>query len=236
MKQPLIHQDLSIEHQFDADDFDPVYWAGEGSTRKLGGGRGASYRIKVNGEAFVLRRYLRGGWMAKLFHDRYFWQGLEQTRPMREWAALKHAAAEGVSVPRVAAISVSRVGLFYRAAIISRFIGNLGTLADVMQQSAVELTRLRELGGAIRKMHQAGIDHADLNANNILLGEDQKWYLIDFDKAQVRSTDGGAVWQEQNLQRLKRSLEKIDRSLRARGKALNYSSTDWQALLQGYQA
>ncbi|HET9819949.1 MAG TPA: lipopolysaccharide kinase InaA family protein, partial [Rhodanobacteraceae bacterium] len=52
----------------------------------------------------------------------------------------------------------------------------------------------------------ARVDHADLNAHNILLNAKGLW-LIDFDRGEIRVT--GTAWKLGNLARLKRSLLKV---------------------------
>ena len=61
-------------------------------------------------------------------------------------------------------------------------------------------------GRLLARFHRAGLDHADLNANNILLDARQGW-LIDFDKGSIRIP--ATAWRERNLARLQRSLVKL---------------------------
>ncbi len=78
-------------------------------------------------------------------------------------------------------------------------------------------------------MQSLGFYHADLNANNLLIDQDSKIYVIDFDKGRMmKKLDN---WQWSTLYRLQRSLVKIDRL-----KTLNYRDDDWQALMDGYQS
>ena len=65
---------------------------------------------------------------------------------------------------------------------------------------------MREVGAAIGRFHGAGICHADLNANNILVDRDGGVWLVDFDRARHRAPGG---WRNSRLRRLKRSLEKL---------------------------
>jgi 3-deoxy-D-manno-octulosonic acid kinase len=63
------------------------------------------------------------------------------------------------------------------------------------------------VGRCIRQFHRAGVWHADLNARNILLNEELKVFLVDFDRA--RLMNGTEVNGKRNLERLKRSLQKL---------------------------
>jgi 3-deoxy-D-manno-octulosonic acid kinase len=62
------------------------------------------------------------------------------------------------------------------------------------------------VGALIARFHAAGVDHADLNAHNILVADGKLW-LIDFDGGEIRGT--GTAWKLANLARLKRSLLKV---------------------------
>ncbi|MEC9349461.1 MAG: lipopolysaccharide kinase InaA family protein, partial [Planctomycetota bacterium] len=86
----------------------------------------------------------------------------------------------------------------------------------------------RAVGGTIRRFHDHGILHSDLNAANILI-QNEKIFLIDFDKAEVR--DPGP-WKNANLERLERSLNKW----RRQEKTFHFTTSDWQSLQEGYNA
>ena len=65
---------------------------------------------------------------------------------------------------------------------------------------------LHRVGGMIRRFHQAGLDHVDLNARNILVDPSGAPWLIDLDRCRLRAA---GEWQEGNLARLERSLGKF---------------------------
>jgi len=86
------------------------------------------------------------------------------------------------------------------------------------------------IGACIRKFHHAGVHHADLNAQNILVDPSAgAVYLVDFDRCRYRP--GTVVQGSANLARLKRSLYK--RWPIERRPALQDA---WQALMTGYDA
>lgn len=232
--QLYIQQQDSSDIRFSSQDFDVENWQTQPGSLQLSGGRGGSLKILLQGQALVLHRYLRGGLVAKLFHDRYVWSGLKHTRPFKEWQVVEYADKAGLPVPEMLGFCVQRQGLFYRAASISRFVENQGSLADYITQSPLGAENWRKLGAVIRKMHQAMIDHVDLNANNILIGPGMRFYLIDFDKASIKS--GGTQWQVKNLQRLKRSLMKIQLLNNSQENPFHFSDSDWVALMHGYQS
>jgi 3-deoxy-D-manno-octulosonic acid kinase len=77
------------------------------------------------------------------------------------------------------------------------------------------------------RLHGAGVDHADLNAHNILLDTHGAVSVIDFDRGRLR---GAGTWPEQNLRRLHRSLLKISGSWPPD----RFPPSAWQGFLRGY--
>ena len=235
MRQGQVYtwQDDAILHRFAGQDFDPAYWIGRGSAQPIDGGRGGSSRIHVDGRDYVLRRYLRGGMVQRVLEDQYLWTGLASTRPAIEQRAVRHALDHQLPVPAVAAWQVLRRGLLYRAVIISRFIPHRSTLAGWLARQDLSVDDWASLGRLLRRMHEAGIDHADLNADNILIDESGDFYLIDFDRARIRPAGGD--WRRGNLARLQRSLLKISRRLAGAERKFHFSDKDWQRLLAAYR-
>jgi 3-deoxy-D-manno-octulosonic acid kinase len=170
-------------------------------------GRGSAWFIEASHGSVVLRHYLRGGWAATFSRQSYFFTGVPNSRPFREYHILGELYALGLPVPRPVAALCQRRGMVSTGAIMTVCIKASRTLADIFSDGdPVEGTWTR-VGTCIRKFHAAGVWHADLNARNILLDADHKVYLIDFDRA--RFSPGKPVDGEGNLKRLKRSLQKF---------------------------
>jgi len=229
--QLIIKQSESISHQFRANDFDLSYWRPKKGTVELAGGRGASQKIVIDGESYVLRLYLRGGLIARFLHDQYIWTGLNRTRPFVEQQAVRHALKHNLPVPEVVAFSVQKNGLLYRASIISRYINNEGTLASFLYGHELAEKKWFELGQLIKSLHQANLYHADLNANNILIDDAGKFYIIDFDKARINIPPGDSA--EKNVHRLLRSLIKIQKFRQEQKQPFHFDLKQWQYLLEG---
>jgi len=209
--------------------FDLAYWQARAEYELVFGGRGGSIKINLSGRPAILRQYLRGGMATYLSIDRYLWLGRYRTRAWREWSVLKLAMAAGLPVPTPLGICACRDGIFYRAAIITAYINNSQTLAERISHSALGESLWHRLGLLLKQFQGHRFWHADLNANNILIDQDDLFYIIDFDKARVMENLGD--WQWLPLRRLQRSLEKIDRQQK-----LHYRPVDWQALMDGYQS
>ncbi|MCK4709599.1 MAG: phosphotransferase, partial [Gammaproteobacteria bacterium] len=107
------------------------------------------------------------------------------------------------------------------------------TLATFLYDSDMADNQWTKLGALIKRLHQANIFHADLNANNILIDEQEKFYIIDFDKAEIISSAGSSS--EKNIQRLLRSLTKIQMIRKLENRPFHFNSEQWQLLLQGYK-
>ncbi|MFC1747691.1 3-deoxy-D-manno-octulosonic acid kinase [Pseudomonadota bacterium] len=189
------------------DFFDMAYWRSQGALISTAQGRAAAAIFRYNDSDYVLRHFRRGGLVAKLSEDKYRWSGLEKTRAWCEWHLLAKMYQQGLPVPRPIAAHVRRKGVFYTADLVTLCLPNVQPLADVLMQQALSESEWQRLGMIIRRFHDAGIYHADLNARNILLDDQGRFFLIDFDKGEQRSVD--ASWQQSNIDRLERSFNKF---------------------------
>lgn len=178
---------------------------------------------------WVLRHYYRGGLIEKLSKDSYFFSGLNKTRALAELALLETLYAEDFAVPRPIGANIERSGLFYRADIIIERVEGAEDLVARLSKTPMTAQQWQALGHCIAGFHRRGVYHADLNAKNILIAAD-KFYLIDFDRGELRKAD--PRWQQSNMNRLLRSFRK-EASKRP---ALAFSEENWQQLLQGYSA
>lgn len=179
----------------------------------LAGGRGAVWAVDLDERSRgVLRWYRRGGAIRHLVYDRYFgWT----PRPIRE-LALTHAVIQrGVAAPEVLAARVDRLPWgWYRGAIVTREVSGAETFAESLRRTPDGAGRtgvLTSVGRAIRDLHDRGIHHRDLNANNILVRrapDGVAVWFIDFDRAEVHHVM--TAWtRRRELSRLERSLRKL---------------------------
>lgn len=166
------------------------------------GGRQAAWFVEGQGWQGVLRRYRRGGMIARISRDAYLWNGESRTRSFREFRLLAALRAQGLPVPAPLAAAYWRQGPIYRAAIVVERIPGVRPLAQALTEPLWQ-----PVADAIVRMHRAGVWHADLNAFNILIGNDGRVWLIDFD----RGTQGALSERQRqaNLDRLRRSLRKV---------------------------
>ena len=224
----ILQQRDDASHFMD-EHFKADYWRQRPGFEVINGGRGGSVRIRLNGKDAILRRYLRGGAVSKLLSDQYLWMGKVLSRPWREWKILERAGKAGLPVPEPIAACICRSGLWYRAALITAYLQDTEMLTQRLEREALKPGCWHRIGLLVKQMHAAGIRHADLTSDNLLIDSRDRFYLIDFDMARVMNVIGD--WQWRPLYRLQRSLEK-----RHRKRELHFDDDDWQALMDGYQS
>ncbi len=197
-------------------------------------GRGAVAAVAVPGraETMIVRRYRHGG-AFRFLGGRML---LSSGRPFAELRALEAAARGGVHVARaVAALSAGSI------------VSARGLLATIAEEGVVDLLAwllprpgrsrrravARALAAEVRRLHDAGIVHADLHVKNVLVREDgggrASVVLIDFDRARVLGAPLKDSLRFRNLFRLDRSVEKT--GLSSRGLV---SRADRLAVLRAY--
>ena len=217
--KPDIHKGKSFAIAFDAslmgvpnaDYFSVDYWTSRQAVNGQALGRGSAWFIDAPFGPVVLRKYFRGGWAARISRDRYFFSSVSRSRPFREYHLLAALHEQGLPVPRPIAALCEHRWFISTGAIMTARISAARTLADLLpgnnDGADTDSGLWASVGRCIRRFHEAGVWHADLNARNILLDADLDVYLIDFDRA--RFTPGKAVNGQANLKRLKRSLVKL---------------------------
>ncbi len=195
--------DPSRVPQAGAELLDPGAWVDRARPVSQGG-RGQAWFVEGDIGAGVLRHYRRGGFAARLSRDAYLWRGERATRGFAEFRLLSWLHRQGISVPAPLAAAYWRRGLVYRADILVERIPEARTLAgELAAEGALPWGRI---GCLIARLHALGVDHADLNAHNILLDANDNPWLIDFDRGKRRPP---GAWRERNLARLQRSLRKL---------------------------
>jgi 3-deoxy-D-manno-octulosonic acid kinase len=209
--------------------FDPDFWAARGELNAVDAGRGAAWFIGSATNQWVLRHYRRGGFIAGLSKDRYMWTGESRVRAFAEWRLLEQLAKAGLPVPKPIAAWYRRAGLTYSCDLIIQRIAGARPLSSVLRSAELPQASWHAIGAMIAKFHRAGVDHADLNAHNILLDAAQRVSVIDFDRGRLRAPDS---WRLRNLHRLHRSLLKISRALPPG----RFTPQAWDAFMAGYLA
>lgn len=190
-------------------------WAATRSDRQDFAGRGDVHSVPAPStgpdgrDRWAVRHYRRGGAMAMHMADRYLRAGTP--RPFRELAASLAARARGIRTPAVVAGATYRDGVYYRCDLVTEWVPDAPTLAEVLQREDGTRGWLVAMAGAgelVRELARAGIFHVDLNARNILLARDGTRWVVDLDRARVlRGPSETAA--ERMAARLTRSIVKI---------------------------
>lgn len=211
--------------------FEPSFWGSKASSVSSGG-RGSAWFIDAEHCQFVLRHYRRGGVVARFAERSYLFTGYSNARSLVEFRLLCQLKSLMLPVPApVAALAWKHRLFWYRAAILVERIPGAVNLPDS--------SRLREkslwiqLGQVIRRFHDSGLNHVDLNCDNILVAGDEI-YLIDFDRCKLlpgKANRADSPWKYQNLERLHRSIRK-----RCVDLAPAEQEIMWQHMKQAYQS
>ncbi|KTC84907.1 3-deoxy-D-manno-octulosonic acid kinase [Legionella brunensis] len=205
--------------------FQPSFWK-EQAKSIANGGRGMAWFIDSPEGDFVLRLYGRGGMVVHFTKRAYFFVNRRFVRAFKEFHLLTKLHHAGLNVPRPIAASYHKIAYcwYHAEIIVERIVGAL-PFADYL--SVKDETLWRNVGRLLRRFHDYGVYHADLNCHNILVA-DSDLYLIDFDKGRLRR---GQTWKKNNLKRLKRSIEKLTNTNCSDSTDLSFL---WEVLLSGY--
>lgn len=168
-------------------------------------GRGVPVRARTPAGAPVIhKRFFRGG-LVRFLKDRYLsWRPLR-----REIAVAEHLRTRGVGAPEILAARARRDGLgWWRLEILSREIPSAIRLSDVAcgRPGRARADRLRAVAREVRRLHDAGIEHGDLNVENILWSGDAVFF-VDFDRSR-RLDPVPPRGRARDLRRLLRSARK----------------------------
>ena len=218
--------DASRMDQPDDAAFEDRHWAARGALESVAGGRGSVAFVRDGGRRWVIRHYRRGGFMASLLGDRYLYLGAARTRSYAEWRLLRQLREWSLPVPAPVAARYRRSGAFYRADLITEELPTRLTLAQALAAGPLDRGTWTAVGRCVAALHQYAVEHADLNAHNLLIGDDGRVYVLDFDRGRIRER---GAWEQRVLDRLDRSLRKVTRDLPAG----RYGDAEWRALLEG---
>ena len=191
--------------QADGSWFDPNHW-GSHAQPVTAGGRGGAWFVDGPFGPAVLRHYLRGGLAAHISRDRHLWRGADRVRSFAEFRLLRALLERKLPVPPPIAAYYLRKGHRYRAAILLERLDHVHSLGH-RANTPGDTAPWEQAGRLIARFHRSGLDHADLNAHNLLFDDAGEGWMIDLDRSVMRIP--ATAWRERNLVRLKRSLLKL---------------------------
>jgi hypothetical protein len=213
-------------------------WVDGSDTKSLSSFKGRE-RLKTvslrNGHAALLRTYHHGGLFRKLTGRVFFtWP----PRPFRELTITEEIRRRGIATVEVYAAGVAQLwGPFYQGWLVTRELKGALDLWMALQTGLARRVGVNVVLAAVARtlhaLHREGVYHRDLNLKNILVtaeGDDVRGYIIDFDKAKLFLGRLPPELVRNNLQRLLRSVEKLDPQRRF------VSRADWREFVSYYHA
>lgn len=222
-KKQTIWYDDSILSESPEQCCDPDFWQQQNKVIGSAQGRGTTWFVALDKMDAALRHYRRGGLFGKIVKDYYVFTGWEKTRSYQEFQLLNTLIKAGVNVPKpIAARSIKRT-FCYQADLLSQKIPNARDLVSILQEQSLSQEIYQKIGNEIRKMHAAQVNHTDLNIHNILIDDNDKVWIIDFDKCYQQK---GNDWKQSNWDRLQRSFHK-----EVNKRQIKWSESEWNYLL-----
>lgn len=129
----------------------------------------------------VVKPYRRGGFIQRLFSDRYLYFGRRRCR--MEYDMLQRVRRLNVKAARPLAWAYEK-RLLYRCWLVTELIPSSLTLADLSHSDPAAAKRYTwRTSEQIRILIRHRILHVDLHPGNVLVGTDGQVHLIDFDRA-----------------------------------------------------
>lgn len=181
-------------------------WAAEQPGRTAFTGRGEAYGVTLGGVDAVVRHARRGGFLGPLLGDRY----AGPPRFFRELAWSRRLAEAGIPTPALLAGAWYRAGAVHRADVATARIPGRDLAAvvfgDAPPSGEPRAAVLRAVGRLVRRLHDAGFVHPDLQLRNVVVaGDPPAAWLLDVESCRHA---GGAGDRRRNVDRFYRSWEK----------------------------
>ena len=165
-----------------------------------------------DGMRMVVRKYSHGGLLSFLNRDLF----LLGARSFEELSLTEEIRSSGIpTIKPIGAIHQTADYPFYRAYLLSLEVPHAKNLIQYFEETGSNPFRenllhkrktIQAAGLLLRRFHQAGFYHHDLQLKNLLVNEDQV-LLIDFDRSYCK-TNLSIKERVKNLLRLNRSVEK----------------------------
>ena len=229
----LIAEEASLDALLAAGLDRPERWSALLAGAAEGAGRGGTAVLRLEERRPVrIKRLLRGGWTRSLRRDRF-----PRGRLDDNLAIPLEARRRGVPTPAPVALLARPAGGGWE-----------GWMAVEEIEGGVDLSRLcsadpvpgreplRVCLQAVRQMHDAGVEHRDLNLGNLLWRDapsGAEAWVLDLDRARLHPGGLSVTLRARGLRRLERSHAKLCHTLERDGAG---DRRDWPALYAGDDA
>ena len=190
----------------------PRGWASRLTTPIVGSGRGSTARLEVLPNHWVrLKQLRRGGLAGPLWRDRFAGAG----RVLENLTLPLEVGRRGIATPAPQALLVAAgpAGMFQGWLALDEISGGADLRSRFVSGPAPSREELAACLALVRRMHDAGVEHRDLNLGNLLLrsgpGGEPQPFVLDLDKARPHAEPLGPRARRRALRRLERSLVKV---------------------------
>ena len=190
-------------------------WARNQPDRAVFHGRGEAYGVRLGERRVVVRHARRGGALAGLLGDRF----IGAPRFLAELDVAARLAGAGVATPRVLVGVVYPTFLVHRADVATERVSGIDLFTLFFGEAPPEGSDrsriLRAVGALVRRLHEAGFVHPDLQLRNVLVESNPSVgpsvrpsaWLLDVDTCRAIAPRDGER-RRANLARFERSWDK----------------------------
>jgi len=146
--------------------FDADFWAARGELAAVSGGRGSAWFVGSADHPWVLRHYRRGGFIARISRDRYWFSREDRVRSFAEWRLLHYLSQRGLNVPKPVAAFYRRERWTYHCDLITQRISQAQPLSAALKATALAEALWRDIGAAVAQS-RVSVSPARLGAGPI---------------------------------------------------------------------
>lgn len=180
-------------------------WRRELAAGEQSSGRGTTAVLRLDGwPALRLKQMRRGGLVGPLWRDRY----PGRSRALANYRLPREAIARGVATPcPVALMTLAGPPGLVRAWLALEEIEPAEDLMRMLREGRPpDAAGWRALIDAVRALHDAGVEHPDLNLGNLLLQPPATGWVLDLDRARLHPDPLAPELRERALARMERSF------------------------------
>jgi 3-deoxy-D-manno-octulosonic acid kinase len=172
-------------------------------------GRGTTARVELpSGRVARIKALRRGGWTAALWRDRF----VGTRRALDNLRLAAEAGRRGVATPAPLALLLARgrTGLVRAWIAVDEIEGARDLRACVATEGTPRTVAFEAAARLVRRMHDRGVEHRDLNLGNLLIRADREpaAYVVDLDRGRLRAGPLEFRRRQRALRRLERSYVK----------------------------
>lgn len=208
---------------------DPRRWDDVLEGADAGAGRGPTGRLSLpTGLRIVVKKMRRGGWLGSLWKDRFLGTG----RPLSNLALPAEVARRGIptAAPVALLLRGGPPGFFEAWLAFEEVTGASDLFSRLSERPSPAPAELAAVMGLVRRIHDLGLEHHDLNLGNLLVRKRSssayECFVVDLDRVILRDGPVPFRARQSALRRIERSYLKrfgLEGPLGSQGSDLWYS-------------